>query len=289
MRFDSMLESYVWNSTATRHELGCDRAQIPRCRADSATRTSPARARSRSHSARCRSTLRRATSREADRCRPCTLHRTLWPKLAADAGAAVAVREHRAAARARAVAHGAGRRADRRRAAAAAERRAGARMRELEAQAHAGRRRTVRARVAEAAAGSAVRQAGAAGVAQDADRPTVDGRRRARGARGQIRAAALDHGLPRVREAQVDLHRQAAAADQSRHRPRPHVLSAGDRRDRDGCRPAIRTCRTFRSARPKAGASARRSSRRRAGASSPPTIRRSSCASWRICRATPAC
>ena len=89
-----------------------------------------------------------------------------------------------------------------------------------------------------------------------------------------------------LREAQVHVHGQAAAADQPR--PRDACTPAITRRSRRpvGCRRSIRTCRTFRSARRRAGASARPSSRRRAGASSPPTIRRSSCGSWRTCPAT---
>jgi DNA polymerase I len=50
--------------------------------------------------------------------------------------------------------------------------------------------------------------------------------------------------------------------------------------------PATRTCRTSRSARPRAGASARHSSRHPATCCSPQTTRRSSCASWRTCPAT---
>jgi len=56
-----------------------------------------------------------------------------------------------------------------------------------------------------------------------------------------------------------------------------------------GCPAPNPTCRTSRSARPRAAASAPPSSRRATTSSSPPTTRRSSCASWPTCRATPAC
>ncbi len=53
--------------------------------------------------------------------------------------------------------------------------------------------------------------------------------------------------------------------------------------------PRIRTCRTFRSAARRAGASARRSSHRPVTCCWPPITRRSSCASWRTCPAMPGC
>src|SRR3981081_389793 len=56
-----------------------------------------------------------------------------------------------------------------------------------------------------------------------------------------------------------------------------------------GCPPSIPTCRTFRCAGPRGGASARRSSRGRAGCCWRPTTRRSSCASWRISRVMRVC
>ena len=55
------------------------------------------------------------------------------------------------------------------------------------------------------------------------------------------------------------------------------------------CPRRIRICKIFRSAPRRDGASGRPSSRRRATRWSPPTIRKSSCASWRICRAMRAC
>ena len=74
-----------------------------------------------------------------------------------------------------------------------------------------------------------------------------------------------------------------------RHRPRAHALLAGCRWSPGGSPPATPTCRTFRSAPRKAGASAPPSSPRRATASFPPTTRRSSCASWPTSPATSAC
>jgi DNA polymerase I len=56
-----------------------------------------------------------------------------------------------------------------------------------------------------------------------------------------------------------------------------------------GCRRPSQTCRTYRSARPRAGASARRSLRHPVTFCWRRIIRRSSSGSWRICRATRAC
>ncbi len=69
--------------------------------------------------------------------------------------------------------------------------------------------------------------------------------------------------LPRAREAEVHVHGQAAGADQRAHGTHPHVLSPGRGADGpsvlDGSEPAEHS----RSAAPRAAASARRSSRRR--------------------------
>ena len=67
-------------------------------------------------------------------------------------------------------------------------------------------------------------------------------------------------------QAQVHLHRQAARRDQPRHRAACTRPTSRRWRRPGGCPRQIRICRTFRSARPKAGASARRSSRPAASA-----------------------
>ncbi len=100
------------------------------------------------------------------------------------------------------------------------------------------------------------------------------------------RAAEIDFGISRHGEAQVHLHRQSAAADQSGHRAHPHLLSSSGGGDRQAVVDRIRICKTFRSARTRGGASARHSLRRPATRWWPRTIRRSSCASWRIFPAT---
>ena len=132
-------------------------------------------------------------------------------------------------------------------------------------------------------------QAEAAGEEEDAQGPALDRRGRARRTRARLSAAEAAARVPRPREAQVHLHRQAAAHGRSRT---PGACTPPTRRPprSPGASPrTIPTCRTSRSARRRAGASARPSSRRRAARSSPPTTRRSSCASWRTSRATRAC
>ena len=85
--------------------------------------------------------------------------------------------------------------------------------------------------------------------AQDADRPALDGGGRARGTRRELPAAAHHPRVPRPRQAQVHLHRQAAGADRPEDRPRAHLVSPGGRGHRTAVVAAIRTCRTSRSAR----------------------------------------
>ena len=63
--------------------------------------------------------------------------------------------------------------------------------------------------------------------AQDED--GVDGRRGARGAGARARSAAPDPRVARAAEAEGHLHRRAAAARQSRHGARPHLLQSGGR------------------------------------------------------------
>ena len=105
MRYDTMLESYVLDSTATRHDMDSTAAKYL------GVKTIQLRG-------------RRGQGREADHVQPVPverateyaaedadvtlrLHRALWPQIAADARAAAPVRGDRAAAGRRAVAHGA--------------------------------------------------------------------------------------------------------------------------------------------------------------------------------------
>ena len=170
MRFDSMLESYVWNSTATRHELDAVVAALSRLRPDPLRRPDRPRREADSPSARSRSTtatkyaaenadvVAAAASRAVDehlracrRCNRCTkqIEQPLVPVLfrMEQAGVLIDGELLRQQSLRAGAAH-------------ARDRSAGAR----------GGGRPVLARFAEAAAGSAVRQARAAGAAQDADR-----------------------------------------------------------------------------------------------------------------------
>ena len=160
---------------------------------------------------------------------------------------------------------------------------------ELEQKAYRRGRPAVQPQFAQADRRDLVRAPEAAGGEEDAERRAVDRRGRAREAGARLSAAEDCCSSTAAVEAQVHLHRQAAAHGEPAHRPRAHQLRAGDRRSPGGSRRTIPTCRTSRSAPPRAGASARPSSRRRATRSSRPTIRRSSCASWRTSRRTRAC
>ena len=94
------------------------------------------------------------------------------------------------------------------------------------------RRRPVQSWLAATARRNSVRADEAAGCEEDRDRPAVDRRRGAAGARRRLSAAEASARAPDAVEAQVDLHRQAAADDQCDHGSRAHQLRAGDRGDR---------------------------------------------------------
>ena len=173
MRFDSMLESYVLNSTATRHDLdpaaqrylGVETIHYETVAGRGAKQLSfndvPVEA---------------ATEYSAeDSDVALRLHRTLWPRLAAEPSLARLYRRDRAAAGAGAARHGALRCTDRRADAAPAERRAGAGTGRAGASRARGSGPAIQRRIAETAAGSAVRQARPARQAQDALRSAFDG------------------------------------------------------------------------------------------------------------------
>ena len=64
---------------------------------------------------------------------------------------------------------------------------------------------------------------GAAGAAQDAERAAVDRRGRARGTGARLRAAGADPRAPQPEQADVDLHRQAAAGRSTPRTGRVHT------------------------------------------------------------------
>ena len=99
----------------------------------------------------------------------------------------------------------------------------------------------------------------------------------------------IDARVPRARETQIDLHRQAARADQRAHRPHAYQLSPG----RGGHRPAVLSGSEPAEhsdpprRRPPHPPGVHRA--HRATCCWRPTTRRSSCASWRTCRAMTVC
>src|SRR5207302_895233 len=82
-------------------------------------------------------------------------------------------------------------------------------------------------RVAAAAAADSFRATAAAGSPQDPDRSALDRRRRAGGARRELRAAPDRARVPRARQAQIHLHRQAPRAGVRAHRAHPHLVRSG--------------------------------------------------------------
>ena len=127
------------------------------------------------------------------------------------------------------------------------------------------RRRGRQSRQPEAARRHSVRQARPARRHQDQDRPMVDRRARARGARrAGPRAAAEDPRLAAGVEAEIDLHRRAARLRQSDDATASIPTTRSPRPRPGGCRRPIPTCRTSRSAPRTAARSAAPSSPRRA-------------------------
>ena len=160
----------------------------------------------------------------------------------------------------------------------------GEQMLELEAQAHDDRRPAVQPELAASRSGDPVRAAAAAGRQEDAQRRAVHRRGRARRARAGLPAAEAAARVPRPVEAQVHLHRQAAADGQPDDRPRAHELCAGGRGDR-----AAVEQRSQPAEHPdphRRGPAHPRGVHRAAGRTYrlAPTTRRSSCASWRTSR-----
>ena len=127
---------------------------------------------------------------------------------------------------------------------------------------------------------------GLAGAAQDADRPAVDGRGRARGTGRLIRVAEIDPRIPRRRQTQVDLHGQAARTDRRTNGAHPYELSPRSRGHRP---PVLVRSQPAEHSDPHSRGSAHPPGLRGSAAATRwwrPTIRKSNCASWRTCRAT---
>ena len=85
--------------------------------------------------------------------------------------------------------------------------------------------------LAQADRADLLREAATAGGQEDAERRAVDRRRSAAEAGRRLSAAEDPARISRPVEAEVDLHRQAAAHGQRRHRPRAYELCAGGRGD----------------------------------------------------------
>ena len=105
----------------------------------------------------------------------------------------------------------------------------------------------VQHRLAQAAGRGAVRRDGLAGRQEGQDRRLWHRRRRAGGAGGPGPSTAGARArLAPARQAQEHLYRRAGRADQSRDRPRPHLLRAAGAPRPGGCPRPIPICRTSR-------------------------------------------
>src|SRR6185295_9020630 len=146
--------------------------------------------------------------------------------------AQIRLREDRDAGDAGAAARRAQRRADRWRETRCAEPRTGQGDAGDRAAGLPGGRATVQPQLAQADPGNPLRQAEAAGEEKNAQGPALDRRGRARRARARLSAAPAAARLPRPRQAEIHLHRQAAAHGGRQYRARAHHLLPGHRRHR---------------------------------------------------------
>ena len=227
---DTMLESYVWNATATRHDMDSLAARYLGYTTTKYSDVAGKGAKQIGFAEVDLDTARDYAAEDADIT--LRLHHALWPKLESEPGLKAVYDRHRDPAGAGAGAHGKARRADRRGHPQAPEPGAGqAYGRDPEKSLRGGRPR-VQPGLAQAAAGDPVRRAGAAGQGQDRQGRALDQRGGAGGHRRRTPAAAPDPGLPRPGQAALDLHRQAARDGQPRHRPRAHQLPPGRGGDR---------------------------------------------------------
>ena len=150
------------------------------------------------------------------------------------------------------------------------------------------RRRAVQPRFRETDPDHPVRPARAPGAREDPQGTAVDGGVGCCRSSPSTTNCAAHPRAPGRRQAEVDLHRRPAGMREPRHRPRPHQLPPGGRLHRRLSSP-IRTCRTFRYAPTRGDGSGRRSSRTTDTGSSRRTIPRSSFGSWPTSRATGDC
>ena len=230
MRFDTMLESYVWNSVGTRHDMD----SVALCYLGMRTITfediagKGAKQLTFNQVPVDKASAYAAEDADVTLC----MHKELWSKLADDSGLATALLGARATAGAGAAANGASRSAGRSQPVAPAE------PGDRDATAAAagtgpqGSRCGVQYRVAETAAADSVREAADSGDAQDSDRAALDRGGRAGGAGELLRPAADRARLPGAGEAQIHLHGQASRADQRADGAHSHLVSPGRGGDR---------------------------------------------------------
>ena len=221
-RYDSMLESYVLDSVATRHDMESTAA---RYLGTGVTRYEDLVGKGAKQIPFGQVDVQRAADYAGEEAETALrLHHVLRPRLEAASRLQSSVRHHRTAAVAGSIPDGAGRGAGRSRPAPHAE------LRTCRAHGAAGDtgacrgRRRVQSGFTETTAGDPVRQARPAGRAQDSHGPAVHRRRRARGTGAGVRAAEIDPRIPRRVQTQIHVYRQAAGADQRAHRPNSYLV-----------------------------------------------------------------
>ncbi len=217
MRYDSMLrKSYVWNSVTTRHDDGRHVRSLSRHQ-DHQVRRRCGQGRKAAHlqSGARRQGFEYSAKTRTSRC----AFTRLCAQLQADDPRSRTAGRDRAAARARAPAHGTGRRAQLDRAAAENQSRRNRRAvcRSSSRTARQGGGPEIQHRLAEAAAEHSVREAADSGVAQTPTGQPSTAEDVLEELAARLRSAAHRARLPRARETEVDVRGQTARADQRAH------------------------------------------------------------------------
>ena len=232
-RFDTMLESYVLNSTATRHDMDSMAERFLGLRTIHFEDVAGKGAKQLSFNQVSVESAAEYSAEDADIT--LRLHRLLWPQLEQLPTLARVYQEieqplvpvlqrmeRHGVLIDRAMLH-------------AQSGELAVRMREIEARAHAEAGAPFNLDSPKQLQQILFERLRTAGAAQDAERHAVHRRGRARGTRGRLPAAAPDPGVPRSGQAALDLYRETARTDQPADRPRAHLLPPGGR----GHRPAV--------------------------------------------------
>ncbi len=281
---DTMLESFVLNSTATRHDMD---SLAQRYLGYTTTRFEDVAGKGAKQISFSQVGIDEASAYAAeDADITLRLHRVLSPQLQAEPTLETVYHGHRNAAGAGAGAHRSQRRVHRQRGTAPAKRRTFHAHVGRAAKGHRVGRPHLQPRFAQAVASGVVRRTWFAGLGENAQGPAFHQRRSAGSDCRTTRTAARDSRLSRFGQTAQHLHRQVAGNGEPGDGPRAHQLPPIRRGHRAAVLAPTPTCKTSRFAPTMAAAFAAPSSPRRGASCWLAITRKSSCASWPTCLKT---